>query len=173
MTRLNLQRRTVHLALLACALACIGSAARAAEVGQPAPTLALPGLTAPVDLLALKGRVVLVDFWASWCTPCRHSFPWLNDMQARYGARGLQVLAVNVDRQRADADKFLAAVPARFTVAFDAQGDTPKRFNVKAMPSSVLVGADGLVLQQHAGFRDDDKAGLEAAIVAALVRAGR
>jgi hypothetical protein len=85
----------------------------------------------------------------------------------------LQVLAVNLDRQRADADAFLAAVPARFVVAFDSPGDTPKRYAIKAMPSSVLIGTDGSVLQQHAGFREEDKAGLEAAIVAALARAGR
>ena len=94
-------------------------------------------------------------------------------MQAKYSARGLQVLGVNVDAKRADADTFLSQVPAKFNIVFDSVGDTPKRYAVRGMPTSVLVGADGLVLQQHAGFRDDDKAALEAAIVAALVKAGR
>jgi cytochrome c biogenesis protein CcmG, thiol:disulfide interchange protein DsbE len=143
------------------------------EPGQPAPALQLPGTAGPIDLAALKGRVVYLDFWASWCVPCRLSFPWMNDMQARYGARGLQVLAVNLDTRRAAADSFLAQVPARFAVAFDSSGDTPRRYGVKAMPTSVLVGADGAVQQQHAGFRDDDRAALEAAIVAALGKAGR
>ena len=145
----------------------------AAEVGQPAPAIALPGTAGEVSLSAMKGQVVFVDFWASWCVPCRQSFPWLNQMQAKYGARGLQVLGVNVDAKRADADTFLAQVPAKFNIVFDSAGDTPKRYAVRGMPTSVLVGADGLVLQQHAGFRDDDKAALEAAIVAALVKAGR
>ncbi len=143
------------------------------EPGQPAPALQLPGTAGPVDLAALKGRVVYLDFWASWCVPCRLSFPWMNEMQARYGARGLQVLAVNLDAQRRAADSFLAQVPARFAVAYDSSGDTPRRYGVKAMPTSVLVGADGAVLQQHAGFRDDDRAALEAAIVTALGQAGR
>ena len=145
----------------------------AAEVGQPAPAIALQGTAGEVSLSAMKGQVVFVDFWASWCVPCRQSFPWLNQMQAKYSARGLQVLGVNVDAKRADADTFLAQVPAKFNIVFDSAGDTPKRYAVRGMPTSVLVGADGLVLQQHAGFRDDDKAALEAAIVAALVNAGR
>jgi thiol-disulfide isomerase/thioredoxin len=144
----------------------------AADIGQPAPAVALPGRDGPVSLATLKDKVVLLDFWASWCAPCRQSFPWLNEMQAKYGPRGLQVVAVNVDRQRADADAFLVAVPARFAVAFDSLGDTPKRYAIKGMPSSVLIGADGAVVRQHVGFRDEDKAVLEAAIVAALQRPG-
>ncbi len=164
-------RALTRRSLCATALAlCLPG--RAADIGQPAPALALPGRDGAVDLTAYQGKVVFIDFWASWCAPCRLSFPWLNEMQARYGARGLQVLAVNVDRRRADADGFLAQVPARMTVAFDPQGDTPRRYAIKAMPSSVLVAADGSVLQQHAGFRDDDRAALEAAIVAALARRG-
>jgi cytochrome c biogenesis protein CcmG, thiol:disulfide interchange protein DsbE len=159
------------------ALACAGAAgpaawrtAQAAEAGQPAPAWTLNGRDGSVGLEAFKGRVVLLDFWASWCGPCRQSFPWMNEMQARHGARGLQVVAINLDRQRAEADTFLAAVPAHFVVAFDPQGDTPRRYAVKGMPTSVLIGADGVVLRQHAGFRDDDKPVLEAAIVAALAR---
>ena len=94
-------------------------------------------------------------------------------MQAKYGPRGLPVVAVNVDAKRGDADTFLAQVPAKFAIAFDSAGDTPRRYAIKGMRTSLLVGVDGVVLQQHAGFRDDDKAGLEAAIVAALVKGGR
>jgi cytochrome c biogenesis protein CcmG, thiol:disulfide interchange protein DsbE len=149
------------------------SAAGAGEVGQLAPAITLPGLHGETSLATLKDKVVLVDFWASWCVPCRQSFPWLNQMQAKYGARGLQVVGVNVDAQRADAETFLAEVPVQFLIGFDAAGDTPKRYAVKGMPTSVLVGADGRVLKQHAGFREDDKGPLEAAIVAALAKAGR
>jgi thiol-disulfide isomerase/thioredoxin len=126
-----------------------------------------------VDSAGLKGKVVFVDFWASWCAPCRRSFPWLNEMQARYGAKGFQVVGVNVDRERADADRFLVEVPARFAIAFDAGGDTPKRYAIKGMPTSVLVGADGRVIKKHTGFRDEDRAALEAAIVAALAGVAR
>lgn len=172
MKAMRMTRAALALAVvLAAALVALQPAA-AAEVGEPAPTLSLPGQQGQVDSATLKGQVVFVDFWASWCAPCRRSFPWLGEMQARYGSRGFRVLAVNVDRDRSAAEGFLAEVPARFTVAFDAAGDAPRRFAVKGMPTSVLVGADGLVIRRHEGFKDDDRAPLEAAIVAALMRAG-
>jgi cytochrome c biogenesis protein CcmG, thiol:disulfide interchange protein DsbE len=161
------------LAAVATAASLALPPALAVETGQPAPELKLPGRSGEVVLAALQGKVVLVDFWASWCGPCRQSFPWMNAMQAKYGARGLQIVAVNVDAKRADADRFLEQVPASFSIAFDSQGDTPRRFAIKGMPTSVLVGADGRVADRHAGFRDDDKPALEAAIVAALAKAGR
>lgn len=159
--------------IAACALGLAALAAQAVEPGAPVPAFCLPGLPAPVDSAALRGKVVYLDFWASWCGPCKRSFPWLNEMQARYGARGFQVVGINVDRKRGDADAFLAQVPARFALAFDADGRTPALFAVKGMPSSLLVGADGTVLLRHEGFKDDDRAALEAAIAAALGKAGR
>jgi thiol-disulfide isomerase/thioredoxin len=163
---------TRQILILAMAALALGHA-NAADIGAAAPAIHLPGLAGPVDSAALKGKVVVVDFWASWCAPCKRSFPWWNDMQAKYGARGLQVVGINVERKRADADAFLAQAPARFAIAFDAAGDTPRRFAVKGMPTTVIVGADGIVLAQHEGFKDDDRAALEAAIVAALGKAGR
>jgi cytochrome c biogenesis protein CcmG/thiol:disulfide interchange protein DsbE len=160
-------RNVLGAACVAMSLAVAGNAV-ALEPGQPAPALELGGVSAPVGLSKLKGKLVYVDFWASWCGPCKQSFPWMNEMQAKYGARGLQILAVNVDAKRADADGFLAANPASFQVGFDATGDAPKRFEVKGMPSSVLVGPDGKVIQVHNGFRPDERKQLEDAIVAAL-----
>lgn len=139
----------------------------ALAAGSLRPVLAQPALPG-LDAASLQGRVVVLDFWASWCAPCKRSFPWWNEMQAKYGARGLQVVGVNVDRQRADADAFLARTPARFALAFDASGDTPKRYAVKAMPTSLLLAPDGRVLLRHEGFKDDDRSALEAAIAAAL-----
>ena len=163
-------RRWACAAMLAAALAL---PAQAAKPGETAPAVSLPGLNGQtVDLTTYKGKVVVLDFWASWCGPCKQSFPWLNQMQARHGARGLQVLAVSVDRRRADADAFLAQVPANFVVSFDAAGETARRYAIAGMPSTVLIGADGRVLLQHSGFRDDDKPALEAAITAALAQAG-
>jgi len=142
--------------------------AAALEAGAPAPEFSLAGARGPVNLSAYKGKVVYLDFWASWCGPCRQSFPWMNEMQAKYGAKGLQVVGVNLDAKRADADKFLAEVPASFVLAFDAQGDTPRRYAVKGMPTSLLIGADGKVIQVHAGFREDERKQLEEAIATAL-----
>ena len=145
--------------------------AHALEVGQAAPDIELPGANVAPRLAALKGKVVYVDFWASWCGPCRQSFPWLNELQQKYAAQGLQVVGVNVDAKRADADQFLSEVPARFALAFDPKGEAPRRIGVKGMPTAVLIGADGRVVKVHQGFRDNDRAELEALVVAALAAA--
>lgn len=157
--------KSIAVMLLA---ALAASSASALEKGAAAPQFELQGLDGAVKLAKLQGKVVYVDFWASWCGPCRQSFPWMNEMQARYGARGLQVVGVNVDANSADARQFLASVPARFAIGFDPQGATPRSYGIKGMPSSVLIGPDGKVLSEHSGFRDADRAELESKIQSAL-----
>ena len=143
--------------------------AHAADVGQPLPVASVPSADgAPVPLHDGKAKVTYVDFWASWCGPCRQSFPWMNRMQAKYGAQGLRIVAVNLDASRADAQAFLKEVPATVSLGFDPKGDSARRVGVRAMPSSVLLGPDGRVLMQHSGFRAEDEAELEARIAAAL-----
>lgn len=145
----------------------LGSAV-AAEVGKPAPAFDLPGASGQVKLADLRGKLVYVDFWASWCSPCKQSFPWMNEMQAKYGANGLQIVGIAVDNKREDAETFLKDTPAKFTVAFDTKGDSPKSYQIKGMPSSYLVAPDGRVLYAHAGFREQDKKELEEKIRQAL-----
>ena len=120
-------RSVIRVCAVAGALLLSALAAHALEPGAAAPELKLPGTgTATVVLAAMSGKVVYVDFWASWCAPCRLSFPWMNDVLARHQAQGLQVVAVNVDARRPDADRFRAETPARFTIAFDPKGETPR-----------------------------------------------
>jgi cytochrome c biogenesis protein CcmG, thiol:disulfide interchange protein DsbE len=154
--------------VIACALTAFSVPSMALAIGEAAPAFELPGDSAPINLSAYKGKVVYVDFWASWCGPCKESFPWLNDMQAKYGAKGFQVVGINVDAKTDDAKTFLKQVPAKFTVAYDDRGLTPKQFGIKGMPSSVLIDANGKVIAQHTGFRDADKAKLEQSIQQAL-----
>ncbi len=142
----------------------IAAPAVALEPGAVAPNFQLPGQPADVKLAALRGKVVWVDVWASWCGPCRQSFPWLNQMHSRYGAQGLRVVGVNLDARTADAEQFLKERPAQFEVAFDPQGASGRAYALKGMPSSVLLGADGRVLAVHSGFRDGDGERLEALI---------
>jgi len=156
------------LSILALLAASLCSPAHALDNGQKAPEISVNSPQGNVRLAALKGSVVYLDFWASWCGPCKQSFPWLNEMQAKYGAKGLRIVAVNVDQRREDAERFLAQVPARFQIAYDSSGDTPRAYGVKAMPSSVLIDADGRVLAQHSGFRGNDGTELETRIAAAL-----
>jgi thiol-disulfide isomerase/thioredoxin len=148
---------------LALAILLGGTAvADATDAGQPAPNVALPDAQGTVVALdTLRGKVVYVDFWASWCGPCRRSFPWMNEMQQKYGSKGLAIVAVNVDKKRTDADKFLAQLPASFPVVFDEAGTAPAAFGVKGMPSSYLIDARGNVVLVERGFVDARRTELE------------
>lgn len=145
------------------------AAALAQQAGRPAPDFQLPKAGGEVQKLAdLKGRVVYLDFWASWCGPCRKTFPWMNAMQKKYGPAGLTVVAVNVDEKRKDADEFLAKLPAEFTVLFDANGQLAKQYDLKGMPSAYLIDRNGMITTVHAGFKESHIEALEASVKTAL-----
>jgi len=155
--------RYVLLVMLACMTH--GASAAAPAPGETAPPLALLDAHGElVSLEQLRGRVVYVDFWASWCGPCKRSFPWMNDLQRRYHARGLTIIGVNVDKRRGDADRFLQQVPSTFTIVFDAAGVTPNDWGVRGMPSSYLIDPQGRVAMVETGFLDERKAAIEARI---------
>ncbi len=152
--------------LLLAGLLCLtlGRATGADLSGQPLPDIALPvlhGSAPPVTRGSLHGKVVYVDFWASWCAPCRASFPWLNAMHNKYQARGLVVLGVNKDDDLADADRFLAKYPASFPLVRDPGDALVKRLGLIGMPTAYLVDRQGTIHSIHQGFRNGDQAGLE------------
>ena len=122
----------------------------------------------PLDVAAYRGKVVGIDFWASWCVPCRRSFPWLNAMHAKYAGDGLVIIGVNVDSERAEATRFLAEYPADFQIYFDSEGRYAAEYGVEAMPSSFVIGRDGQVRARHLGFKVQKQPDYEAAIVDAL-----
>ena len=153
--------KSLHLFLIA--LLVQGSSVWAVEAGKPLPDLGL------AEVQKTKGQYIYIDYWASWCGPCRQSFPWMNALQVKLGPKGLKVVAVNVDAKRADADKFLTHTPAQFTIAFDPQGESAKKLAIKTMPTSMLVNPEGKVLFVHSGFRAEEKEPLEAKIVAAML----
>ncbi len=136
----------------------------------PAPAFTLPTEKGSVSLDSLRGKVVLVDFWASWCGPCHRSFPWMAEMQQKYGPRGFVVVAVNLDKTRDAAATFLASVPAPFTVAYDPSGHIASAYRVEGMPTSVLVGRDGTVLEKHIGYEPARAAAFESLIQEACTR---
>ena len=119
---------------------------------------------ADLDLRAYQGKVVYLDFWASWCAPCKQSFPWMQRMSETYGGQGFAVIAVNVEINRADADKFLERVHPTFDVRFDPKGELPEIYKVQAMPSSVLIDRHGTKRFRHEGFRPDEIAVYEAQV---------
>jgi cytochrome c biogenesis protein CcmG/thiol:disulfide interchange protein DsbE len=139
-------------------------------MGGTAPTFSLPGQSGTVSLDSLRGRVVYVDFWASWCDPCRRSFPWLNALRGRYADRGLTIVAINLDKDRRAADVFLEKFPASFMIAYDPAGKTAEAYRVSAMPSSFLIGPTGELLASSAGFDPRKTGALEALIQEACPR---
>lgn len=121
-----------------------------------------------LDLASLKGRVVYIDFWASWCGPCRQSFPWMKDMDAKYGKDGLSIIAINVDQEKAKADAFLAEFQPAFKVLFDNSGELAGQFKVQTMPSSYLLDRSGKPRFKHMGFHDAKRADYEKEITQLL-----
>lgn len=118
----------------------------------------------------VPGQFIYIDIWASWCGPCRQSFPWMNTLQAKYASSGLKVVAINVDSKHEAAVRFLTHTPAQFTVVFDEQGNSAKRLSIKTMPTSLLVNPEGKIVWIHSGFRAEDTSQLEARIAKALRR---
>ena len=130
----------------------------------PAPDFSLPTDNGTISLKDLRGKVVYLDFWASWCTPCRKSFPWMNEINTRYKDKGLVVLAVNLDEERESTKPFIKATSPNFTIAYDSKGESAEQYQLKGMPSSYLIDRNGELVSTHIGFRKKDKSKLEAEI---------
>jgi thiol-disulfide isomerase/thioredoxin len=101
-----------------------------------------------------RGQWVYLDFWASWCAPCRLSFPWMNQLQREWAPKGLQIVAINLDSQRDKALQFLQRHPAQFTVLWDAAGHSAKAYELQAMPMSYLIDPQGQIVSAHRGFTE-------------------
>jgi len=153
----------LHVAAVALAGAALGAASKTA-----------PDVTwqssegAAVRVADYKGKVVLVDFWASWCVPCKTSFPALDALYRQYQARGLEVLAVNLDERRKDADVFLSEHPHTMPVLFDRKGESPVAFGVKGMPTSFVIDRAGIVRFTHTGYTGNVDAAYRAEIAQLL-----
>ncbi len=143
-----------------------------ALLGVLSASLSVASAAPGFDLSRYRGKVVYVDFWASWCVPCKKSFPWMERMQHRYGDRGLRIIAVNLDENPADADRFLRKYPASFEIVRDPEGKLAERYHVQGMPTALLFAPDGRQVDRHIGFRDSEKGKYEAAIVAVLPENG-
>ena len=147
------------LALFYAVLALIApQTSGAVETGAKMPDCELTSIKGAqrYQLQQFHGKVLYVDFWASWCPPCARSFPFLNDLDRDLKDRGLQVIGINMDQIPEDTKGFLDKYPASFTVAADVHEKCAKDFDVKAMPSSYLVDRNGVIRHVHLGFRPDE-----------------
>ncbi len=156
---------------LTLALACIPSAATAAaEVGKHAPKFTLPTLQQgqATALSAFAGKVIYLDFWASWCGPCRTSFPLLNALYTKLKAQGFEVIAVNLDEDKTKAEQFIEELPVGFTLLHDGDGTWADQYVIEAMPTSFIIDRHGVVQLVHHGFSSDDIKGIEQKITTLL-----
>lgn len=147
----------------------VTSVANALDAGEVPPPIDRPDRDGvAVDLDALRGRVVVVDFWASWCGPCRDEMPFLESMHRKYGEQGLVIVGVNIDRQRKKMEGFLRRHPVTFRIVHDADAEVAVRYQPPGMPTSYFIGRDGLLRHTHAGYSKGDDEAIEARIVALL-----
>jgi peroxiredoxin len=146
------------LAALCAALATLPGSALALDAGDAAPSFSAPRLDGPglLELAAHRGKVVYLDFWASWCAPCLVALPALDELRREFPAADFQVLAVNVDRDPTDARRFLARHAVGYPSASDPEGRIPERFGVETMPTSFLIDRAGKIHYVHRGFRRGD-----------------
>lgn len=147
-------------------------AAAGVQVGQSAPPISLP-LIATVTpevftLNSLRGKVVYLDFWASWCGPCRVSFPQLEALREELGPQGFEVLAVNVDEFEPDALRFLEDMRVTYPVVRDGGGATPAMYGILGMPTGYLIDRAGTIRLIHQGYRKSDGAALREEIIELL-----
>ncbi len=154
--------------LLLTLLAAMVTLSTFARGNRPAPDFTLPAQSGTVSLHDLRGKVVYVDFWASWCGPCRQSFPWMSSMYDKYKKDGLVVVAVNLDKDVNLAGSFIQEFTPPFTIAFDPAGKTAEAFGVAAMPSSFIVDRTGTIVYAHEGFEQSKSKAIEDKIKEAL-----
>jgi thiol-disulfide isomerase/thioredoxin len=158
-------RRLLPTALLLSLLALPAIA----DAPKDAPDITLATINGkPMRVADLKGNVVLLDFWASWCIPCRKSFPAVDALYAELKDKGLVVVAVNVDEQQKNAYTFLEKFPHTMTVAFDPKGAVAQAFKLEAMPSSLIVDRSGHIRYRHMGYTEKTIAQFRAEVLQLL-----
>lgn len=115
-----------------------------------------------------EGKVVVLDFWASWCVACRRSFPWWSEMHAKYRDEGLIIIGVNLDNDAKATQKFLAEFPVRFRIYYDDARQLAEQYDIRAMPSTIVIGRNGEIHSKHFGFKVKLQDDYEAELVDAL-----
>ena len=156
---MNLHTRLIGLATLAllpvlAAQSSLATSVDALRTGAPAPAFQLKSSAGKsVSLAALKGQIVLVNFWASWCGPCRKEMPVLEQLNRQYHGKGVTLVGVNVEPNSNDAAEWLKATPVSFPILFDVDSKVSKLYQVEGMPNTVIVDRKGNVRYIHRGYQ--------------------
>jgi peroxiredoxin len=162
--------RSARILIPTLLLALLGGTATATGPAPPAPDFTLPARDGgEVRLSELKGQVVMINFWATWCGPCRQEMPLLQQIHAKYEPLGFTMLGVNVEPDSAAAQNWLKDMPVSFPIVFDRKSEVSSSFGVEAMPSSVLIDREGRVRHVHRGYKPGDEA-VYADLVRGLVK---
>ena len=140
------------VATLLCALPALADQAGSA----PQFTLAAKG-GSNVSLSQYKGQVVMINFWASWCGPCRQEMPLLEDIYKKYNKLGFTMIGVNVEPDSKAADEWLKATPVSFPILYDTDSKVSKLYEVAGMPSTVIIDRSGNVRKLHRGYKPGDE----------------
>ncbi len=156
----------MHLPVSGLALLILSAPVAALDVGDAAPGFRAPALEGPeaLSLSDYRGKVVYLDFWASWCAPCATALPVLDSFREEFSADGFQVLAVNVDSEPANARRFLSRRPVGYPSVTDPDGRLPALFEIDTMPTSFLIDRKGVIRLVHRGFKKSDVDSLRAEI---------
>ena len=148
-----MQRSRLFAGLIFCTLASL-SLASSDLAGQPAPDFALKSATGEnLRLSEYRGDVVMINFWATWCGPCRQEMPLLDELYSRYQRVGFNLLGVNIDDDSARAMKMIEELGVSFPVLFDSRKEVSELYDVEAMPVTVLVDREGRIRHVHHGYK--------------------
>ena len=141
----------------------VSGGAGGGTIGAPLPAMKVDALSGKkIDVASYKGHVLLLDVWASWCGPCKQELPMLDDIARRVKGQGIDILAVSVDQQRANVDKFLRGHGRwALTIAHDPDGLIAERLQPDKMPTSYVIDRAGIVRYVNAGFVPEDAPGIE------------
>ena len=154
---MNAIRKLPATALLA--LLATVSLSGASGSAPPAPDFTLANRAGgEVSLAGLRGQVVMINFWASWCGPCRQEFPALDQIYAKYKPMGFTLVGINVESEKSDAERFLGGQKVSVPILFDPQNKVSGSYGVSAMPTTVLVDRQGRVRWQHRAYKPGDEA---------------
>ena len=143
---------------VSCLLVLTANAGLALEAGDRAPAFAAPALDGKgtIELSKYRGKVVYLDFWASWCAPCLLAIPEVEELRGEFPSEEFQIIAVNLDQKKKKALRFLAKHPVGYPSASDPKGRLPGQYGVDTMPTSYLIDRDGVIRYVHRGFQRGD-----------------
>lgn len=163
-------RQPLRIAFATIAIMALASVSGASTERTPAPDFTLKSASGEnIKLSELRGQVVMINFWASWCGPCRQEMPLLDEIHARYSPMGFTMLGVNVEKDSAKAKALLKDLPVDFPILFDKTNQVSKDYDVVAMPSTVIVDRDGNIRYIHRGYKPGDENAYQDMIRAVIV----